>query len=99
MNISLKEVEQIVYFNSYVVIKSGLNGELNYKQLLTETDWAAFEYSHANKLDVEISIGAEAIKKLLDELDLEYESKKLRTLLPSVKGVDRDKDNKTVKDN
>ena len=91
LNISLKEVEQIVYFNSYVVIKSGLNGELSYKQLLTETDWAAFECSHANTLDVEISIGAEAIKKLLDELDLDYESKTLRTLLPSLKGVDRDK--------
>jgi DNA-directed RNA polymerase subunit beta' len=91
LNLSLKEVEQIVYFNSYVVIKSGPSEELNYKQLLTETDWAAFEYSHANTLDVEISIGAEAIKKLLDELDLEYESKKLRTLLPTLKGVDRDK--------
>ena len=43
LNISLKELEQIVYFNSYVIINPGKNNELSYKQLLVETDWQVFD--------------------------------------------------------
>jgi DNA-directed RNA polymerase subunit beta' len=91
LNISLKELEQIVYFNSYIVINPGTNEELSYKQLLVETDWQVFELSKTDTSDVEISIGAEAIKKLLQQIDLEEESKKLRLLIPSAKELDREK--------
>ena len=39
LNISLIELEQVVYFNSYIVLQPGASGELFYKQLLAETDW------------------------------------------------------------
>jgi DNA-directed RNA polymerase subunit beta' len=71
LNISLKELEQIVYFNSYVIINPGKNDELAYKQLLVETDWQVFEATKNDISDVEISIGAEAIKTLLIQLNLE----------------------------
>jgi DNA-directed RNA polymerase subunit beta' len=90
LDISLKELEQIVYFNSYIVVNAGTNPSFTYKQLLTETDWATFEYSETTT-DTEIAIGAEAIKKLLEQFDLKSESKKLRELLPNIKGIDRDK--------
>ena len=91
LNISLKELEQIVYFNSYVIINPGKNKALSYKQLLVETDWQVFDATKADINDVEISIGAEAIKKLLMQLDLEAKSKELRLLIPSAKDPDREK--------
>ncbi len=91
LNISLKELEQIVYFNSYVVINPGQSNELSYKQLLVETDWQVFDATKIDTTDIEISIGAEAIKTLLMQMDLESESKELRLLIPSAKELDREK--------
>ena len=91
LNISLKELEQIVYFNSYVIINPGKSNELSYKQLLVETDWQVFDATKTDISDVEISIGAEAIKTLLTQLDLENESKELRLLIPWAKDPDREK--------
>ena len=53
LNISLKELEQIVYFNSYVVIDPGKSDELCYKQLLAETDWQVFDNSKVDNNDIE----------------------------------------------
>ena len=91
LNISLKELEQIVYFNSYIVTNSGTSAELKTKQLLGETDWAAFDYAHEGKSDVEISIGAEAVQTLMEQLDLKKESSLLRTSILMAKGPDREK--------
>ena len=91
LNISLKELEQIFYFNSYVIINPGKNSELKYKQLLVETDWQVFDTTKTDISDVEISIGAEAIKTLLTKLDLKAESKELRLLIPSAKDPEREK--------
>jgi DNA-directed RNA polymerase subunit beta' len=90
LNISLKELEQIVYFNSYVITNPGRNSELSYKQLLVETDWQVFDAT-TDISDVEISIGAEAIKTMLTQLDLKAESKELRLLIPAAKDPDREK--------
>ena len=91
LNISLKELEQIVYFNSYVVLDPGKSGELSYKQLLVETDWQVFDATKADISDIEIGIGAEAIKNLLTNIDLKTESSELRLLIPSAKDPDREK--------
>ena len=99
LNISLKQLEQIVYFNSYIVTDSGTSTELSIKQLLGETDWAAFDYANEGKSEVEISIGAEAIQTLLENIDLKKESIFLRTSIPMSKGPDRGKINKTFKSN
>ena len=90
LNMSLKELEQIVYFNSYVITDSGENMELAYKQLITETDWQVFDAT-SDISDVKISIGAEAVKKLLQQLDLQVESTELRTLISVAKHSDREK--------
>ena len=91
LNISLKELEQIVYFNSYVIINPGNNTDLQYKQLLVETDWQAFDLGEEDTSDVEISIGAEAIKTLLSQINLATESEELRRLIPSVKEPEKEK--------
>jgi DNA-directed RNA polymerase subunit beta' len=91
LNISLKELEQIIYFNSYIVINPGNNVELTYKQLLVETDWQVFNANQNDTKDVEIGIGAEAIKTLLSKMDLELEGKEIRNLIPLTKNPEREK--------
>ena len=92
LNLSVKELEQVVYFNSYVVTNPGNTNELTYKQLLMETDWAAFDYANEDTTSIEIDIGAEAIKKLLNSVNLKNESKNLRENIPfAKKGPERDK--------
>ena len=91
LNISLKELEQVVYFNSHIVINPGNTGELYQKQLLVETDWQVFEATKSDTDKVEISIGAEAIKTLLKDINLKVESTELRRLIPSAKDPEREK--------
>jgi DNA-directed RNA polymerase subunit beta' len=91
LNLSLKELEQVVYFNSYIIVNPGSREDLSYKQLLIETDWTELNYGQGEKNDVEILIGAEAIKTLLQDLNLEEESKYLRNHIPSLKGTEREK--------
>ena len=91
LGLSLKEIEQIIYFNAYVVIDPDNLTGLVYKQLLTENDWIALDYDSVESTNVKIVMGAEAINKLLEQLDLEQESKDIRTSLPFVKRPERDK--------
>jgi DNA-directed RNA polymerase subunit beta' len=93
LDLTIKELEQIVYFNSYIVVNPGKDSTLTYKQLLSESDWLALDYSNElNTKDVEIAIGAEAIKKLLLELDLKELAKSIRESIPFAKGLSvRDK--------
>ena len=91
LNISLKELEQIVYFNSYVIVDPGNNPNLHYKQLLVETDWQAFDASTEDTSEVEISIGSEAIKVLLSQINLKTESKELRASITEAKESDKEK--------
>jgi DNA-directed RNA polymerase subunit beta' len=95
LDIPLKDVEQIVYFNSYVVTRPGNCSTLSYKKLLSEDEWIEIEdqlYQEDSELyGVEVGIGAEAIQKLLKDIDLEVEAESLREEVLSTKGTKRDK--------
>nr|YP_009122073.1 DNA-directed RNA polymerase subunit beta' [Choreocolax polysiphoniae]AJH65831.1 DNA-directed RNA polymerase subunit beta' [Choreocolax polysiphoniae] len=75
LDLTLKEVEKIVYFHSYVVLKPGFNdSNLYYKQLLAGYEWRLLENKLYNKsnnlLNVKVGIGAEAIYTLLKDINL-----------------------------
>nr|QCI05322.1 RNA polymerase b'-subunit [Compsothamnion thuyoides] len=74
LDLTIKEVEKIVYFHSYVVLNPGQYDKLYYKQLLEGYEWRALEdklYSYSSNLfGIEVSIGAEAIHRLLRDIDL-----------------------------
>lgn len=95
LDMPLRDVEQIVYFNAYVVLNPGNAESLSYKQLLTEEQWLEIEeqiYSEDSQLvDVEVGIGAEAVERLLQDLDLEAEAEKLREEINTAKGQKRAK--------
>ena len=95
LDIHLKDVEQIVYFNSYVVTRPGNCSSLKYKQLLSEDEWIDIEdqlYQEQSDIyGVEVGIGAEAIQKLLKDIDLEIEAESLREEVLLSKGAKKDK--------
>jgi DNA-directed RNA polymerase subunit beta' len=95
LDMALRDVEQIVYFNAYVVLNPGNAQNLSAKQLLTEDQWIEVEeqlYSEDSDLiDVEVGIGAEAVQRLLEEVELESEAEKLREEINDSKGQKRAK--------
>jgi len=95
MDMPLRDVEQIVYFNAYVVLDPGNAENLSYKQLLTEDQWIEIEdqiYDEESELEgVEVGIGAEALMQLLQDLDLEGVAEKLREDIANSKGQKRAK--------
>jgi DNA-directed RNA polymerase subunit beta' len=95
LDIPLKDVEQIVYFNSYVVTRPGNCSSLKYKQLLSEDEWIDIEdqlYQEQSDIyGVEVGIGAEAIQKLLKDIDLEVEAESLREEVLLSRGTKKDK--------
>ncbi|MDJ0724370.1 MAG: DNA-directed RNA polymerase subunit gamma [Prochloraceae cyanobacterium] len=95
LDMPLRDVEQIVYFNAYVVLNKGNAGNLERKQLLTEDQWIEIEeqlYGEDTQLEnIEVGIGAEAVQRLLEELDLEEAAETLRQEIISAKGQKRAK--------
>jgi len=95
LDMPLRDVEQIVYFNAYVVLNPGNAENLSYKQLLTEDQWIEIEdqlYSEDSQLSgVEVGIGAEALQQLLQDLNLEQEAEQLREEIATAKGQKRAK--------
>nr|BBK20445.1 RNA polymerase b'-subunit [Cryptomonas sp. CCAC 1634B] len=95
LDLPLKDVEQVVYFNSYVVLRPGNCRTLTYKKLLTEDEWVHVEdllYQEQSVLHgVEVGIGAEAVQKLLGDVDLEIEAEGLREGVFSTRGSKKDR--------
>lgn len=95
LDMPLRDVEQIVYFNSYVVLEPGNASNLQYKQLLNEDQWLEIEeqiYAEESELyGIEVGIGAEAIQRLLQELNLDEVAEKLREEILESKGQKRAK--------
>ncbi len=95
LDMPLRDVEQIVYFNAYVVLDPGNAKELSAKQLLTEDQWIEIEeklYSEDTELTgIDVGIGAEAIHRLLEEIELEKVAEQLREDIINAKGQKRAK--------
>jgi DNA-directed RNA polymerase subunit beta' len=95
LDMPLRDVEQVVYFNSYVVLDPGNAADLSYKQLLSEEQWIEIEdrlYADDSDLEgVEVGIGAEAIQRLLRDIPLEQEAERLREEIATAKGQKRAK--------
>ncbi len=79
-----KVLEQIVYYVCYVVLDPKKT-DLLYKQVITDKEY--YEYCEKYGSDAfEVGMGAEAIKRLLADVDLEKESKSLKESLVNLKG-------------
>ncbi|MCC3870215.1 DNA-directed RNA polymerase subunit beta' [Terrisporobacter mayombei] len=86
LDMSPRSLEKILYFASYVVIDPGETG-LNEKELINEDKFRTVYREHGNTF--EVGMGAEAVNKLLQKIDLEKESKMLRDDLKDSTGQKR----------
>src|SRR5215210_8109500 len=75
LDMQLKQLERILYFESYVVVEPGLTPLEKY-QLLTEDELLSAQDEHGEDA-FSAGIGAEAVKQMLIDLDLEGERKEL----------------------
>ncbi len=76
VDLTLKELEKVLYFESYVVLEPGLT-DLKLHQLLTEEQLAAKQDEFGEDA-FRGSIGAEAIKHILSSINIDEEKVKLR---------------------
>lgn len=83
LDMSPRSLEKVLYFVSYIVIDPG-DTSLMKKQLLTETEYREYRDKYENRFKA--GMGAEAIKSLLEEMDLEKLNEELRMELKEVSG-------------
>lgn len=76
LGVTLKSVEKVIYFESYIVT-DGLMSPLKEGEILTEDEFAKAQEEHGYDSFV-AEMGAEAIQKLLRNLDLKKMQKELR---------------------
>jgi DNA-directed RNA polymerase subunit beta' len=95
LDMPLRDVEQVVYFNAYVVINPGNAESLTYKQLLSEDQFLEIEdqmYEEGSELQLPpdwAMIGAEAIERLLQDINLDSEAERLREEILTSRGQKR----------
>ena len=87
LTMSPRSLEKVLYFANYIVLDPGTTG-LQIKQLLTEKEYrdAEEKYGHGS---FKAEMGAEAIKELLQQIDLERESAELKAVLKDASGQKR----------
>ena len=78
-----KQLEQVIYFAAYVVLDPGKIPTLAYKQVITDKDLREIEeqYGDESVTGLKVGMGAEAIRELLQAIDLEKESKETRDII------------------
>ncbi|HEU4964888.1 MAG TPA: DNA-directed RNA polymerase subunit beta' [Bacilli bacterium] len=88
LDMSPRALEEVIYFASYVVVNPG-ETPLEYKQLLSEKEYRSYreKYGYA----FEAGMGAEAIKKLLAQVEVDKETVQLKEELKTAQGQRRNR--------
>ena len=86
LDISPRQLDKVLYFANYIVTDPGFT-PLEKKQLLTEREYKEMREKYEDTF--EAGMGAEAIQKLLAEIDLDKLSKELREELEHANGQKR----------
>ncbi len=78
-----KQLEQVIYFAAYVVLDPGTIPTLAYKQVINDKELREIEeqYGDSSVTGLKVGMGAEAIRELLQAIDLEKESKETREII------------------
>lgn len=86
LDVSPRALEEVIYFASYVVTDPG-DTPLEKKQLLSEKEYRSYYDKYGRSFTAQM--GAEAIKKLLGDIDLNKEAQMLRDELQTAQGQRR----------
>ena len=88
LDMTIRDLERVLYYESYIVIDPG-STDLQEKQLLSEERY--FDMAESGK-DLVAKMGAQAIKELLEKIDLPVLSKELRMRIATETSTQRKKD-------
>ena len=83
LDVTPRNLEKVLYFAAYIVTDPGETG-LGYKEILTEQQYKEAREQYGNAFQA--GMGAEAVKKLLCDIDLEKLSAELREALKDASG-------------
>ncbi|MCH5342842.1 MAG: DNA-directed RNA polymerase subunit beta' [Acetatifactor sp.] len=86
LDLSPRVLEKVLYFASYIVLDPA-DSSLEYKQILSEKEYQDARETYGNKFRV--GMGAEAIKELLQAIDLDQEAEELKAELKASSGQKR----------
>ena len=86
LDLSPRTLEKVLYFANYIVLDAGTSG-LQKKQVLTEKEFQDAREQYGNTFRV--GMGAESVKELLAEIDLEKEAAELKAGLKDASGQKR----------
>jgi DNA-directed RNA polymerase subunit beta' len=76
LDMTLKDLERVLYFESYIVTEPGMVTSIKKGQLISEDEYLDLQDEYGESFTA--MIGAEAIRELLLQLDLEREREQLR---------------------
>jgi DNA-directed RNA polymerase subunit beta' len=88
LDMSPRSLEEVIYFAAYVVVEPG-NTTLEKKQLLSEKEYRSYREKYGNAFVA--MMGAEAIRRLLDDMNLEKEAGVLKEELQTAQGQRRNR--------
>ena len=88
LDMSPRALEEIIYFAAYVVTDAG-ETTLDKKQLLSEKEFRSYREKFGDSFKAQM--GAEAIKKLLQDIDIEKECEQLKEELKGAQGQRKNK--------
>ena len=86
LDLSPRTLEKVLYFASYIVLDKGTS-DLQYKQVLSEAEYQEAREKYGS--DFRVGMGAEAIKELLQAIDLEKDAAELKAGLKDATGQKR----------
>lgn len=75
LDLTIKQMEKVIYYEEYIVVDPG-SSQLKEKQLISQEEY--FEIQKEQGPDVKVMIGAEAIRELLKNADLDKIGKSIR---------------------
>ncbi|MDI6735518.1 MAG: DNA-directed RNA polymerase subunit beta' [bacterium] len=76
LNISIRDLERVLYYEGYIVLDVGENVPLEKKDVLSDDEYRGLREKYGTGF--EVGMGAEAIKRLLKEIDVKDEVENLR---------------------
>ncbi len=82
LDMSPKDVDLVLYFNKYIVLDPGMT-DVNYKDVIEDKELADIKerYKESGLGSFKVGMGAEAIKELLSNIDLEKEAAELKAVI------------------
>ncbi len=84
LDMSPRTLEKVLYFVSYIVLDVGDVPDLSNKQLLTESEYRELKEQYGTRFRA--GMGADAIRELLEQIDMDKLSEELRVELRESRG-------------